>query len=87
MPYLGGPAYYNSDLALSKNFKVTERQSLQFKFQAFNFINHALWSFGNKDNNLLLKYNADGTLQNSNFGIATQRYGHRTMQFEARYSF
>jgi hypothetical protein len=86
MPYLGGPAYYNSDLSLSKNFKVTERQNLQFKFQAFNFINHALWSFGNKDNNLLLKYKADGTLDN-NFGVATQRYGHRTMQFEARYSF
>jgi len=57
MPYLPGPMYWNSDLTLLKTFKLTERQALQFRFAAFNFLNHDLLSFVNNDNNLKLTFN------------------------------
>ena len=36
---LRGPAAYNTDFSLFKNFKVRERQSLQFRAEAFNIFN------------------------------------------------
>jgi hypothetical protein len=45
-PYIHGPAYFDSDLALYKNFKITERQSVQFRVSATNFLNHPLSQFG-----------------------------------------
>ncbi|PYX69272.1 MAG: hypothetical protein DMG78_22535, partial [Acidobacteria bacterium] len=57
MPYLPGPLFWNSDLTLMKNFKITERQTLQFRFAAFNFLNHDLLSFVTNDNNLKLNLN------------------------------
>src|SRR5207244_10737156 len=46
-PYIHGPAYFNSDLAVFKTFKITERQNLEFSASAFNFLNHPLHSFLN----------------------------------------
>jgi hypothetical protein len=54
-PYVHGPAYFDSDLALYKNFKVTEKQSVQFRVSATNFLNHPLPQFG-------LAGNSDETL-------------------------
>jgi hypothetical protein len=45
-PYLRGPSYFDSDLALFKNFQVTERQKIQFRISAINFLNHPLPQFG-----------------------------------------
>lgn len=45
-PYLRNPAYFNSDLALFKNFQVSERQKLQFRISATNWLNHPLPQFG-----------------------------------------
>jgi hypothetical protein len=45
-PYIKAPAYFDSDLALYKNFKVTERQSVQFRISATNWLNHPLPQFG-----------------------------------------
>jgi hypothetical protein len=45
-PYVKAPAYFDSDLALYKNFKVTERQSVQFRISATNWLNHPLPQFG-----------------------------------------
>ena len=45
-PYMRGPAYFDSDLALFKNFKITENQKIQFRLQAQNFLNHPLRQFG-----------------------------------------
>ncbi len=45
-PYMRGPAYFDSDLALFKNFQITERQKLQFRISAVNFLNHPLRQFG-----------------------------------------
>jgi hypothetical protein len=45
-PYLHNPAYFDSDLALFKNFQITERQKLQFRVSATNWLNHPLGQFG-----------------------------------------
>lgn len=86
MPYLPGPMYWNSDLTLMKNFKLTERQALQFRFAAFNFLNHDLLSFTSNDNNLKLAIDATGQA-NSNFGRADYHVGHRILEVGAKYSF
>ncbi len=44
--YLHGPAYFDSDLGLYKNFNISERQKLQFRISATNWLNHPLYQFG-----------------------------------------
>jgi hypothetical protein len=54
-PYVRGPAYFDSDLALFKNFQISERQKVQFRISAVNFLNHPLPQFslaGNSDSQL-----------------------------------
>jgi len=45
IPYIHGPWFNDSDLSIFKNFKITESKSLQFRAEAFNFLNHPLWGF------------------------------------------
>jgi len=57
MPYMRYPAYFNSDLAVFKNFQINERQKLQFRLSATNWLNHPLPQFalsGNSDISLNL---------------------------------
>ena len=54
-PYIKGPAFFNSDLAVYKDFAFKEHQKIEFRMSAFNFLNHPLWQFGisgNSDVNL-----------------------------------
>ena len=54
-PYIKGPAFFNSDLAIYKDFLFKEHQKIEFRFSAFNFLNHPLWQFdqgGHSDVNL-----------------------------------
>jgi hypothetical protein len=62
-PYMRGPAYFDSDLALYKNFQITERQKIQFRMSATNWLNHPLSQFG-------LAGNTDETLSFINNGSA-----------------
>ena len=92
LPYIHGPAYVNSDLSLYKDFKITERQSLQFRASAFNFLNHPLTSFNPNDNtNLTLKFAQNGSGQfvqsNPTFGVADIKLGRRIMELALKYSF
>ncbi len=87
MPNLAGPAFWQSDLSLMKNFKISERQSLQFRFAAFDFLNHDLPSFTTGDSNLHASFNAQGQLTNPNFGIAQYVFGHRIMEMGVKYTF
>ena len=100
-PYMAGPMYWGSDLTLVKQFAVKEHQILQFRFSAFNFMNHALSSFNNGDNNLKLNFDSStGKLSNATdtthacpgpacaaFGYANYFYGHRILEMGVKYSF
>ena len=44
---LHGPRFFDSDLALFKNFTITERAKAQFQFQFYNIFNHV--NLGNPD--------------------------------------
>jgi hypothetical protein len=44
-PYIHGPAYLDTDLTIMRNVPLPESRNLQFRFAAFNFINHPLESF------------------------------------------
>jgi hypothetical protein len=49
-----GPGLWNLDAILMKNFRLTERAQLQFRFEAYNVFNHANATviFGFPDNEL-----------------------------------
>jgi carboxypeptidase family protein len=99
-PYIHGPAFFNSDLAVYKTFKVTERQNLEIRASAFNFLNHPLWSFNpNQSGDLNLQFNYQGgqyvcttcaapTASNPvAFGYAPSKFGRRVMELSAKWSF
>jgi hypothetical protein len=66
LPYIHGPAYFNSDLALFKTFKVTERQNVEFRISGFNFLNHPLDSMQNNgDMTLTMNYQCNGASASS----------------------
>ena len=84
LPAIYGPGYFNSDLGLFKNFQIKESMKIQFRIQAYNFLNHPLWSFPNS-NNLTLQYSQPTpggpiTQTNSNFGTTTFKQGNRVVE-------
>ena len=81
LPAVYGPAYFDSDLALFKNFAIRESMKLQLRAQAYNFLNHPLYSFPS-GSNLTLQFEQDPVTQvitqaNPNFGVTTQKQGQR----------
>ncbi len=57
-PYMRAAAYFNNDLAIYRTFRVVGRQQVQFRFSAFNWLNHPLPQFSGQ-NPLTLKYFVD----------------------------
>jgi hypothetical protein len=91
LPVSYGPGYFDSDLALFKNFSITESKTVQFRIQAYNFLNHALYSFPD-NSNLTLKFSenqATGaiTQTNTNFGKATVKQGARVLELAVKFFF
>ncbi|HVP00336.1 MAG TPA: carboxypeptidase regulatory-like domain-containing protein [Bryobacteraceae bacterium] len=94
-PYIKGPALFNSDLSLYKNFQVKEKQKIQFRFEAFNFLNHPLPEFNATGNNadVQLKFsdsagNLTTTNQNHNTtGAPLFTVNRRVIEFAIRYMF
>ena len=87
LPVVYGPAYFNADLGLFKNFSITERKHLQLRMDAYNFLNHPLWSF-NGNGNLTLGFNAaTGQIDTPTFGYVTTKHGHRIVQLAATFRF
>jgi hypothetical protein len=98
-PYIHGPAYFDTDLALYKTFKITERQNIQFRVDATNWLNHPLRQFGlagNSDEELSFigPNDASGnqTLSSTNTNTQTTgkpafTTGQRVLLFAAKYSF
>jgi hypothetical protein len=94
-PYIKGPALFNSDLSLYKNFAIREKQKLQLRFEAFNFLNHPLPEFNALNNNadIQLKFSdAAGHLTQTNQNAATSGYplytvNRRVIEFAIKYNF
>jgi hypothetical protein len=81
-------------LGLFKNFKVTERQSVQFRVSAINFLNHPLAQFGlagtgdetlnfSGPNNTLSPTNTNATTT----GTPAFKTGSRQVTFALKYYF
>lgn len=90
LPVAYGPAYFNWDMGLFKNFSITESKKLQFRIQAYNFLNHPLYSFNGS--NLNLNFVQDPVTQqitqtSTNFGKATEKQGGRVMEFVVKFYF
>ncbi len=80
-----GPGYWESDLTLSKNFKLTERFNLKFDTAAFNVFNRAnfvLATAGGYGHNNI----ASGIFGEAG-GTSTGNIGPRIMQFGLKLSF
>ena len=61
------------------------KRKLQFRFNAYNFLNHPLWSFNGT--NLALGFNSNGTLSTPNFGTVDEKQGHRVVQAAVKFYF
>jgi hypothetical protein len=86
-PYIKGPAFFNSDLSVYKNFKLTEKQKMQFRFSAFNFLNHALPQFG-LTNDLNLVFGSGGANTNTlTNGKPAYTVGRRVVEMALKYNF
>jgi hypothetical protein len=86
LPAIYGPAFFNADLGMFKNFVIKESRKLQFRFNAYNFLNHPLWSFNG--NNLSLGFNGStGALNTPLFGTVTEKQGHRIIQAAVKFYF
>jgi hypothetical protein len=91
LPVSYGPAFFDADLSIFKNFAIKESMKLQIRAQAYNFLNHPLWSFPS-GSNLTLQFQQDPVSQvitqaNSGFGIANTKNGQRVIEFGAKFYF
>lgn len=87
MPYMSGPSFFQSDLSIFKNFRISESKMLQFSASGFNFLNHPVRSFVSNDQNLLLQFDAQGKVQNPRFGFADYEMGKRIIALGVRFQF
>jgi hypothetical protein len=97
MPYMHGPAFFNSDLTAEKGFGLGHERELRLRLAAFNFLNHPLNSFGTgyaQQLNLNLSDAvAGGTYAGavyspaSGFGQAPQKLGRRLLEVSAKFNF
>jgi len=86
LPPIYGPGFFNWDMALFKNFKITESKTLQFRFDGYNFLNHPLWSFNG--GNLGLSFDPTTLKQNDPvFGQTTFKQGHRIIEMAVKFFF
>ncbi|HKX33642.1 MAG TPA: carboxypeptidase-like regulatory domain-containing protein [Blastocatellia bacterium] len=86
-----GPGFQNHNLGLFKDFAITEKHRLQFRAEAFNWLNHP--NLGGATGSGVYDFNA-GTASGidlvpgtNTFGKLTAKGGERTLQFALRYSF
>ncbi|MFL6465454.1 MAG: hypothetical protein ACJ73N_13710, partial [Bryobacteraceae bacterium] len=69
------------DFSAIKNFRITESQALQFRFEGFNFANHPNW--GNPGTSW-----GQNTRPSSSFGvISSTAVAMRQLQFGLKYVF
>ncbi len=74
------PGFQNWNAGIFKTYKFTETQSIQFRFEAFNWINHP--NLGGENGGGVERSPTSG-----NFGKVSGKGGERRLQFSLRYSF
>jgi hypothetical protein len=94
LPEYFGPWFFNSDLSVFKNWQISESKKLQFRFSAYNFLNHPIWSFtgtGVGANSTYLDFGPgpNGTPVNTNtaFGYTPVKLGNRIVQLALKLYF
>ena len=76
--YFSGPGMFNTDLALLRNFRITEAKALQFRLETFNLFNHTQF-FGPAAVN--------GNVDSGLFGQVVNAAPPRLMQLALKYTF
>jgi len=97
LPYLHGPAFFNSDLTLEKGFSLGGEHRLRFRYAAFNFLNHPLHSFGTgyasqgtlnlSDTSSTGSYASAAYRPSSGFGFAPLTVGRRLSEVSLKFDF
>ena len=73
--FLYNPGFQNHNIGLMKDFSITENHKIQFRAEAFNWVNHPNWNGPNRDP------------RNAAFGKVNDKNSERQLQFALRYSF
>jgi hypothetical protein len=71
--FLRGPGYVNFDWSLFKNFTITERTKLQFRWETFNTLNHP--NFSNPNSTFVPGSTAFGTITALAGNMRQQQFG------------
>jgi hypothetical protein len=89
LPYIHGPAYFNDELGIFKEFHIHNEARLEIRAQAFNFLNREFDNFQQYDSNLYLGFSNPGATPDnaSTAGFTSTSTGHRSFQFAAKYYF
>jgi len=89
-----GPGLKQIDMSLSKKFRITERQALEFRFDAINAFNTPIFAVAGYATDDLpgdftpAKYTSDLNYQKSApTGVVNTSLGARNLQFALKYSF
>jgi hypothetical protein len=83
LPNTRGPGMVNIDASLFKNFQIAEGKMLEFRAEAFNFINHV--NFNNPGTTF--SPNRQGVNTNASFGVITSSMKARSIQLGLRFTF
>jgi hypothetical protein len=70
-----GPGLSTADLSLSKKFRFTESQNLEFRAEFINAFNHPILNAPTR------------TVGNATFGVIQSSQGARNIQFGLKYNF
>jgi hypothetical protein len=73
---VSGPGRFDFDLGLIKRTGITERVNFEFRFEAFNLLNHTNFDIGQVQN-----------INNTNFGRVTATFAPRILQFAGKVNF
>ena len=79
-----GPGFNNTDLSLIKRTKLTERQSIEFRWEVFDVFNHA--NFGQPGRVAQVGSGTFGTITTTRFATGDSGSS-RQMQFALKYKF
>jgi hypothetical protein len=87
------PGFSNWNLALFKTFSITERHRIQFRAEAFNWLNHPNWGAGSSGAPSQFGIPAsplgqpNGNPTSSTFGKVTTKDSRRNLQLSLKYTF